>query len=323
MSIDIGKMENKIQFYYPGIRPEKADPKSGPDCWVIKTYDKLQHSGCTSDIKLVSEIPDTGITIFHKGLFPKGLRPSKKQYFVCIQADYGRYRFAQYHIHQNPAGPRNFGFSKRAFVEDLIFPFTGNSFMPHWNQDDIIPRDSVRGTHFENIVFMGLEKNFPQELTKGNFINRLNEMGLKLKLITDDSSWSDYSEADCVLAIRDLNAEPHYNKPSSKIINALLAGVPVVAGHESSALYLKRRHHVAIECVQDEDALIRAIIKIRSAYSDALEGVKESNKKLDCYHDKSIITQWVELFEELRKCYHRWSGAAEMHRQLFYKYSRI
>lgn len=276
-----------------------------------------------SDINLVSQVPEEGIILFHKGLFPKGLRPSAKQYFVCIQADYGRYRFAQYHIHQNPLGPGNFRFSKRAFAEDHMFPFTRNAFIPHWNQDDIIPRKSDRGSVFKNIVFMGLKKNFPQSLLKGNFTARLKDMDLDLLLVTDDRLWNDYSEADCVLAVRDLDASPNYNKPSSKIINGLLAGVPVVAGQESSALYLKERLHVPIDCVRDEDSLVRAIMNIRDNYFDTLESVRKANNILASYHDESILTQWIRLFEDIRKQYQRWTRTAGAYRNLFYQFSRI
>ena len=64
-----------------------------------------------------------------------------------------------------------------------------------------------------------MTQNFPKELTEANFKNKLADHGIELKVITDSELWNDYTETDCVLAIRDFSDKPHFNKPFSKIIN--------------------------------------------------------------------------------------------------------
>lgn len=316
-------MDGKIYFYYPGSLPAAPDFKSGLDCWILKTYHMLRNLEKAGPIEITDRIHDSGIFIFHRGFFPSGLRPSLKQYFVCVQADYGRYRFAQYHIHQNPNGPRNFRFSKRSFFEDSLFTFVRNHFIPHWNQENIIKRKRERGLVFENICFMGLEKNLPPQFLAPSFSEKLKSMGLSLQVNTDPRLWNDYSHADCVISVRDLNSKPHYNKPSSKVVNSFLAGVPVISGSESSAIYLKEKLNAPVEIVKSEDEFIQAVLKIKSNYRHYLNAVEQTDRSLSSYHDESIGDEWCNTLSEIRQLSGKWLRSGSFARKFFYFYSSL
>jgi hypothetical protein len=106
--------------------------------------------------------------------------------------------------------------------------------MPHWTQPGLLPRDPQRGDRFENLCFYGHPKNLARELQSVEWRQRLqNELGIQFHLQPIDQ-WHDYSQTDCVIAIRDFSTSPHWNKPATKLYNAWLAGVPFIGGSDSA-----------------------------------------------------------------------------------------
>ena len=316
-------MKTPIYFYYPTNYSNTIDYKSGLDCWILKTYLILLENNTKWNIAIGNSIPEVGIIIFHKGFFPKNTIPSKNQLFVCIQADYGRYKYAQCHILQNPAGLNNFKFSKKSFFEEKLFSFVKNSFVPHWNQDNIISRDKSRGLLFENVCFYGVPQNFPKELLETDFSDTLLNEGITLKIITDSSQWNDYSQADCVLAIRDFNSKSHFNKPFSKIINGYLAGVPVIAGNESSSRYLKNMLNNDMPIVKSKEECFEAIKDLKNEYQKRLDEVQQNNEQLNFFKDTSIVMEWETLMEDLQQKFIVWQKSSIVTKKLFYQFCRI
>ena len=309
-------------FYYPNEIPNTLDYKSGLDCWVLKTFWKLKEYTNDLNIHLVNYIPDEGIIIFHKGFFPKDIVPSNTQLFVCVQADYGRHKYAQYHIAQNPLGVSNFNFSKRSFLEEKLFSFTKSYFIAHWNQNDIIKRNSSRGEHFKNVCFYGIAPNFPKDLLEPSFKEKLKKEGIDLKIITDSDQWNDYSETDCVLAIRDFENKPHYNKPFSKIINSYLAGVPVIAGNESSSLYLKNGLGIGISIVTNPDECFNAIKQVKENYLSSLKRIIIDKDKLKEFQDEAIVLSWDKLLREMQQNYQLWLNSSSLAKNIYIKYRK-
>ena len=313
---------NPIYFYYPNKIPNTLNYKSGLDCWILKTFWKLKEYKSDLNIHLVNYIPDEGIIIFHKGFFPKDIMPSNTQLFVCVQADYGRHQYAQYHIAQNPLGVSNFNFSKRSFLEEKLFSFTKSYFIAHWNQNDIIKRNSSRGESFKNVCFYGIDQNFPQKLLEPSFKEKLKKEGIDLKIITDSDQWNDYSETDCVLAIRDFENKPHYNKPFSKIINSYLAGVPVIAGNESSSLYLKNGLGIGISIVTNPDECFNAIKQVKENYLSSLKRIIIDKDKLKEFQDEAIVLSWDKLLREMQQNYQLWRNSSSLAKKIYIKYRK-
>jgi hypothetical protein len=105
--------------------------------------------------------------------------------------------------------------------------------MPLWPHPNLLPRESARGTTFENICFFGDKQNLAPELRDPNWRSQLNELGLDLKIHGADH-WHDYREADGVIAVRDFGFSRHLHKPGTKLYNAWLAGVPFLGGRDSA-----------------------------------------------------------------------------------------
>lgn len=316
-------MNTPIYFYYPNNFSEIIDYKSGLDCWILKTYLILKENKTKWNIAIGDSIPEVGIILFHKGFFPKNIIPSKNQLFVCIQADYGRYKYAQCHVLQNPAGLNNFKFSKKSYFEQKLFPFVKNNFVSHWNQDNIISRDKSRGLLFENVCFYGVPQNFPKEIMNQDFKDQLSNEGIVLNIITDSAKWNDYSQADCVLAIRDFGNKAHFNKPFSKIINGYLAGVPVIVGNESSALYLKNKVKLDIPIVKTKEECLKVIKEIKKEYQKKLDEVQQDNEKLKFFKDTSILLEWERLIQDLQQKFIVWQKSNIVTKKLFYQFCRI
>ncbi len=307
-----------IYFYYPNPIPENIDFKSGLDCWILKTYQILKKATSELTIHLVDTVPDSGIVIFHKGFFPSAIVPNASQLFVCVQADYGRYRFAQCHIAQNPYGVSNVRFSRRSFFEENLFSFSKNFFIPHWNQESIIKRNVERKNEFQNVCFYGVPQNFPKELAGPNFKEKLKSEGIELHIITDSEKWNDYSETDCVLAIRDFSGKPHYNKPFSKIINAYAAGVPVISAKESSAIFLKNEKGLQFPIVNSAEECFNEILNLRDDYEKKIQLVLEKNKTLAIFHDEQIVLDWIAFLMNIQLVYLDWQRSPRYIKKLFY-----
>lgn len=316
-------MNTPVYFYYPNNLVEIIDYKSGLDCWILKTYLILKDNKTKWNISIGNSIPEEGIILFHKGFFPKNVIPSKNQFFVCIQADYGRYKYAQCHVLQNPAGLNNFKFSKKSYFEQKLFSFVKNSFIAHWNQDNIISRDKSRGLLFENVCFYGVPQNFPKEIMTQDFKDKLLNEGVVLKIITDSANWNDYSQTDCVLAIRDFSSKSHFNKPFSKIINGYLAGVPVIAGNESSAIYLKNKLKIDMPIANSKEECFEAIKVLKNEYQKRLNEVQVDNEKLIFFKDSLILLEWEKLLGELQQKFIIWQKGSAITKKIFYQFCRI
>jgi hypothetical protein len=141
-------------------------------------------------------------------------------------------------------------------------------------------------------------------------------------MITDSDQWNDYSETDCVLAIRDFENKWHYNKPFSKIINGYLAGVPVIAGNESSAIYLKKVSDIDIPIVKNSEECYNAIKQVKENYFSCLKRVKIDNEKLKEFQDEAIVLGWEKLLQVMQQNYQLWRDSSSLAKKIYFKYRK-
>lgn len=290
---------------------------SGVENWVKRTYFELNKiSNKPFEMILTDEIPNEGIIFFHKGYFKKNLKPSKYQYFVCAQADHGRHKYAQMHIAQNPCQILNFRTNRRTF-SDLLFPFACNKYIPNWRQQNLIPRLTTRGHKVENVYFFGRKINF----IDGNvdrLYNDLKLLGLNLILDYNASNWSNYSNADIVLAIRDFNNHPFYHKPFAKIVNALSANTIVITSSESSTNFFKKKYFHNLPFVNSYDELIHLLKRIKSNPERYFNDVQLIQPFIKQFEDHNNSMNWIKLFELSVDNYKKWHSSSDNIRKLFY-----
>ena len=106
--------------------------------------------------------------------------------------------------------------------------------MPHWSQPNLIPRDPSREDRFETVAFLGDPCNLAPELADPQFAKLLRQETGATFETRGAERWHDFSDVDVVLAIRDFSSAKHLHKPATKLYNAWLAGVPLIAGSDSA-----------------------------------------------------------------------------------------
>ena len=195
--------------------------ESGKVCcaqsWIYMTWIALTSAG--HNCALSPDIPEDGILIALSGFFSDSWRPPRGVFFADIVADYVPHPAAHLHILQNSAHAAR---------------LPRSVFMPFWPHPNLVPRDPARGGTFQSIAFVGDPGNLASELRSEEWAEALDkDLGLRLEIRRGDR-WHDYSDVDCVLAIRDFTRSRQLHKPGTKLYNAWLAGVPFIGGRDSA-----------------------------------------------------------------------------------------
>lgn len=320
-----------IYFYlHPCYWPQGEIPQNADDdwpgfglgiyAWTIQTYLRLKSAGISC--QLVSQVPTKGILIAHREclssmekVYAGNVLPNEKLFIVDIAADESLYPYANLHIVQNPW--------QEKFFENCYY-------MPHWPQPGLIPRDIQRGGVFENIVYYGDKKSIPSELLTDEWIGRLKEIGLKWRTSFQGfyydkrdtylakNSWSNFSDVDAVVAIRDFAIRPHpgyRHKPASKLFNAWIAGVPAILGRESAYCFYRKNEFDYLEANSASSAFLDLKrLKEDPTFREAMvaNGLARKNE----ISPSATILKWKELLVNIIiPSYNNWlkKNAIEQH----------
>lgn len=194
--------------------------------WIYQTWHFLTQAGI--HCQLSKEPLTEGIIVTLGKSLPPSFKEkvlSKKLFLVDVVADNEPYEDAPLHLIQN---------KKHAILNHNSKILDQFLYVPHWPQPYLIPRSADRRNHFENICFFGHTKNLASELQSALWQQRLQqELGLTFK-VKEVQEWHDYSNVDCIVAIRDFSKGAHFNKPGTKLYNAWLAGIPFIGGSDTA-----------------------------------------------------------------------------------------
>lgn len=141
-------------------------------------------------------------------------------------------------------------------------------YLPHWLQPNLIPRNGDRGTRVENLVFKGIERNLAPLFKTPQFKEKVSAIGMHFVMTSDDSTrlfqdWTDYTQADVVLAVRNNTQYDLSIKPALKLINAWLAGCPAILGPEPAYQDLRQSDLDFIE-VRTLEEVIAALQRLKN-----------------------------------------------------------
>lgn len=290
-------------------------PKNGEEAWINQTYFLLSKENHEFDISITNSIPERGIIVFHAGSFYNELKPTKDQFFICVAADYGRHRYAQIHIFQN-INQTQIKSSLR-LIFDKLFYFTDNIFVPHWMQPNIIPRRKT-SRKLRRIGYFGLRQNI--EL---NLIDLLNDFSKKydldFEIVDDYRKWNDYSNFDLIVSIRGFRNNKYWNKPFSKLINSIIAGVPVISGNESSARYFKDHYFHYLPIVNNERELFHEIVSLMENYDKYLLIVEEYSSSLRETYPNDVENKWKNCLNSSVILFDKWKRASSFEKELFFR----
>lgn len=307
----------RFHFFHPdpvsSLSLDVFEPLSGLDHWIVTTYLQVKD---VFDASIGPQLPEDAIILFHKRFFPSAIKPLPSQFFICMQVDAGRHPYAHWHIVHNPFQESPLYFPK--IIADSIFGFCRTLYRHPWPQHHLIRRNPARKESLNHITFHGARSNLPQELFGHRFNSFLKEHGFQLTVKSDPDQWNDFSDSDLTFSFRTFDRFRHYAKPFLKITNSLLAGVPTIAGSESSSVYF-RKNYVPVPLVRDLNDLIHILEQIRLGTYLPLEQVQSFKKFEAEFQDESIRQSWILLLEQAALTFNKWKRASEAKRNLFFE----
>ncbi|MBD1879926.1 hypothetical protein [Coleofasciculus sp. FACHB-T130] len=298
-----------IYFYLPQSDWVEDMPKSadtywqgfgqGIYCWTLQTYLRLKADGFPCE--LIGTMPTEGIVLAHRRSFPFALQPQPKLLMVCFKADYERHPYAQLHVVQNPQEE---------------FTFKESSYIAHWSQPGLIPRDPSRGDRFENAAYFGITHNLADELKKPLWQEHLKALGLSWHIVKPER-WNDYSDVDVVVAVRSFDRQDYTWKPATKLINAWCAGVPAILGTDSAFRAERQSELDYLEVASLEDA-IAALQRLRDDKQLRRAMMENGRVRAEKTQPARLVTQWSNFLTDVAvPAYERWYTASAWSRQTF------
>lgn len=259
------------------ITLEEGGKVAAAQCWIYQTWVALQQSGFA--VELSDALPDEGLLVALASTLPAGFRPPRDLFLAGIVADGLPHPAAQVHIVQNAQHARR---------------LPGAFFMPLWPQPGLQPRSEARGAKFERVAFYGHEPNLAPELRDEKWRQRMHaETGADFE-IRGAGRWDDYRDVDAVVAIRDFRGGRQLHKPSTKLYNAWLAGVPFIGGTDSS--YAADGHPGEDYLVaRSPEEVIRHLGRL--ARDPALAGrlVDRGRESVLAFTPQAITGRWLQL----------------------------
>jgi hypothetical protein len=221
-------------------------------------------------VRLSDELPPTGTVVFHakhRGEVLRRRRRLTSTWLVAVRADSSDPLTADFEILQNG----RFANGRRRF------------HVPHWPQPGLQARDPHRGDLLRTLVYKGVNHNLHPALRSDEWIRFLAGRGIEwrhdsVEYSRDAASpyevdWSDYREADALLAVRPDVRSLHPGKPATKLYNAWHAGVPALLGPEAAYRELREspldylevaslgEARAAVAGLQDEPGLYRSMVE--------------------------------------------------------------
>lgn len=277
--------------------------------WVYQTFVHLRASGFPC--RLVHEVPKAGVLVAFVdsfGRLPTSLRDDV--FFVCVVADSRFHPFANWHVVQNPRQTRR---------------SRNSTFLPHWPQPFLQPRDPERGSTFENVYYYGHYPNLVPKLRSTRWRERLKkELGVRFRL-RDAAEWHDYRDTDAVVAVRSFEEPAHafLHKPATKLYNAWLAGVPAVCGKES-ALRAERRSEYDYLEVGSLDETIRALRFLKDHPCWVRKMRKNAARRAQAHTAEAVRERWrAFLTRTVQPQYQQWRQTSLLRRRAFHLRQRV
>lgn len=268
----------------------------GTDCWIALTYIHLRRAGL--DVRFAPAcVPGEICVVAYKDLWPS-LRPYRS-FVVCAQHDRDRPFICERRICQTTWQVRD----------------QTDTWMPHWPQPGLIPRDPSRGDTIERLTYKGLPYYLAQPFHSPEFALALSRRRVCLdiaggSLDTHSCHWTDYSHADLVLAVRDVTIYDANLKPASKLVNAWHAGCPALLGPEHSYAALRKDplDYLEVRSPADAIAAIERLTREPGLYRAMIEhGLARARD----FTPGSIARRWRDaLAGPVHEDYLAWAGRA-------------
>jgi hypothetical protein len=250
--------------------------------WVLQSYLYLKEAGLP--VTLCNEIPPRGVIITHFDCVDYGFRPTPEQILVVLLVDREvPHPRAHLHVLHNPLQRLPLGLR--------------HEYMPPWPQIGLVPRNEARGDRFETVGYFGYAENLHSDIVAESFQNEMRELGLRL-VVPPPAAWHDFSDVDCVVAIRNFGREvAHFNKPSLKLFNAWLAHVPAILGHET-AYRAEGSPGIGYLEATDTRELLRALQTLKDDLPKRRALVEHGRRAVEEFSVERTVERWRRLLSQ-------------------------
>lgn len=208
---------------------------------------------------------------------------------------------------------------QRIVINELCVVDETDHFVPHWPQPNLKSRERSRGSKVENLVFKGFERNLARPFKEPTFTKQLSDLGINLVLSSDDperqfDDWADYTQADAVLAVRNITEYDLTLKPALKLINAWFAGCPAILGPEPAYQAIRRSELDYIEARNPEEVIV-ALKRLKenpSLHNAMIENGFERSKE---FTTDRVAQIWRDILAgPIAEGYEKWLQQSPLHK---------
>ena len=182
-----------------------------------------------------------------------------------------------------------------AIVQNGLGPESHERFVPLWPQPGLIARDAARADRIERIAYHGRVGSTPAWFHDLDFHRLLARRGVTLHVKA--RGWENYVDVDLAIAARRDGGGILAHKPATKLYNAWLAGVPMLAAPEPAYCELRRAPIDFIEIRSAVDVL-EAVDLLRAnprLYRAMVDNGRERGAAFDVAATRE---RWMRLLEE-------------------------
>jgi hypothetical protein len=251
----------------------------GRNSWVAQTFVRLRRHleargwNATAGPRGVPG----AITIVHRDDANDFRGGGHASLLVVVRADRGPVAACDYAIVQNGLAPRPY-----------------ERFIPLWPQPGLTPRDPHRGTKIERIAYHGRTGAAPVWFYDESLQRSLWRRGIRFDV--REAFWEDYETVDVAIAARDEVPGILATKPATKVYNAWLAGVPVLAAPEPAYRELRRSHLDFLE-INDAEDVLRGVDQLRADAELYRQMVANGLVRGREFTVPAVRSRWLDLLE--------------------------
>lgn len=259
---------------YKAINPEDARIFNRGDLnWCLRTYLILSKRGRLK-VSCSNILQKEAINLVHSDQLLR-LHGKPADFIVCVQADFPRRHWAQYHIVQN----------KNQLT-------AGASYLPHWLQPGLLMRDADR-QGVRRIAYAGQAWNGNLAGPEESWRRLFEPYGLEF-ISLPAAAWHDLRTVDVLIGIRSFDTKPHNAKPPSKLFNAWQAGIPFIGGHDSAYRQAGTPEEDYIIASTPEET-VSAVLRLQADADLYARLVQNGWKKIKHYTEDCTAALWEQV----------------------------
>jgi hypothetical protein len=252
----------------------------GRNSWIAQTFLRLRPSLEARGWQVTAgpQVVPGAITVAHRDDANDFVERRDEAFLVVVRADRAPVVACDFAIVQNGLAPR------------------GNErFVPLWPQPGLLGRDESRGTRIERLAYHGRTPAVPAWFGDPALHWQLADRGVRFDV--REANWEDYAQVDVAVAAREEAPGVLETKPATKLYNAWLAGVPMLAYPEPAYCEL-RQAAIDFIAIHDGNDLLRSIDLLRANPRLYAAMVANGRRRGTDFTIEAIRQRWLDLFDD-------------------------